>query len=242
MKPSDGQTKRGRTPVVFPSVLLLLLGVLLIGATPVTVRAVPIYESAAASPPGLLGGGPDENLGVVQNQSLGVKFHVSGPVTTGCIGGYFAEFTPGTASEILGAIVRLHGPHDFPDSFALTADDVLGTTRIRISDVSGDFVGNLSLRLTGGWYALVFAATGVRDSNAAVMPGVHTEIEDPLYFFGRTTGAADGFEYLDGGGLDGIRMFVDSAPTVPVPEPSTIMLLGSGLAGLGGMAWRRGRN
>jgi len=241
MKPSDGQAKHGRKPVI-PASVLLLLGALLIGATPVTGWAVPIYESAVASPPGLLGDGPDENLGIVQNQSLGVKFHVSTPVTTGSIGGYFAELTGGIDSDITGAIVRLHGPHDFPDSFAPTSDDVLGTTRIRVSDVSDDFAGNLSLRLTGGWYALVFSATGVQDSNAAVMPGVHAEIEDPLYFFGRTTGATGAFEYLDGGGLDGIRMFVDSAPTAPVPEPSTLVLLASGLAGLGGIAWRRGRS
>jgi hypothetical protein len=36
-------------------------------------------------------------------------------------------------------------------------------------------------------------------------------------------------------------MFVDSNPAAPVPEPSTLLLLGSGLAGLGGVAWRRRR-
>ena len=219
MKLFDGQAKRGRKPIILPSVLLLL-GLMLFGATPVTAWALPIYESAMASAPGLLGDGPDENLGIVQNQSLGVKFHVSAPVTTGRIGGYFAEFTRGTDSEITGAIVRLHGPHDFPDSFALTTDDVLGTTRIQISDVPGDFAGNLSLRLTGGWYALVFAARGVRDSDAAVMPGVHTEIEDPLYFFGRTTGATGGlvgttfYASQYPGGMRAVREVVEGAAEV----------------------------
>jgi hypothetical protein len=68
------------------------------------------------------------------------------------------------------------------------------------------------------------------------------EIGDPLYFFGRPTASnRKGFEYIDGGGLDGLRMFVNTDPVSPVPEPATLLLLGSGLIGLGGVAWRRNR-
>ena len=238
------QTGHGRRHAILLSFLVLLV-VLLIGATPLTAAALPIYESAAAASPGLRGESPEERMSVTQLQSLGVTFHVSTPVTTGSVGGYFAEYNPGTPSEIVGAIVRLHGPHDFPDSFDLTTSDVLGTTRIHISDLPGDFAGDLSVRLTGGWYALVFAAAGVQDRFAAIMPGVNEEITDPLYFFSRPAGTASGFEYVDGrgeGGLDGVRMFVESDPATPVPEPSTLLLLGSGLAGLGGVAWRQHRH
>lgn len=239
MPPSNRRAGQGRTLLTDGS-LILFFWALLSGVAPCTATAFPIYESAPTGPLATAGDPPPV---IVADQSLGVKFHVSRPVTTGSIGGYFAEYTPGVESDIIGAIVRLHGPHDFPNSFDLTTSDVLGTTRIHISGPAADFAGNLSVTLTGGWYGLVFAATGSQDENNAIMPRMSQDFGDPLYFFGRTTtavsGAGNGFVYLDGGGLDGVRMFVDTDPVTPVPEPSTLLLLGSGLAGLGGVAWRR---
>jgi hypothetical protein len=229
------QVSRLARPVLQPLVILL------VALLPLTALAFPIYESATLGQPGQAAGYP---FSIDVDQILGVRFYIDKRVTIGSIGGYFSETQPGVESDIVGAIVRLHGSHDFPNSFDLTTRDVLGKTSIHISDTSGDFAGNLDLTLRRGWYALVFAPGGLGQTSAreALMPTTNTEIGDPLYFFGTLTSSKrKGFEYIDGGGLDGLRMFVNTDPVTPVPEPATLLLLGSGLIGLGGVAWRRNR-
>lgn len=212
--------------------LILLLTVVL----PFPAMAIPIYQSAT-----LGSTEPGYPYVISYEQVLGVRFYVDKRVTTGSIGGYFSEYQPGLESDIVGAIVRLHGAHDVPNSFDLTTRDVLGKTLIHVSDTAGDFAGNLELTLRRGWYALVFVPGGPGQAFEAQMPTVSTDIGDPSYFFGRTDSSTrKGFEYLDAD-LSGIRMFVDTNPVAPVPEPATLLLLGSGLMGLGGVAWRRTR-
>lgn len=211
--------------------LCALLGLLPIGVTPLEAAAFSIYESVALGP---LATGGDPPPVIVGDQFLGVKFHVSKPVTTGSIGGYLAPYTPGVEADIIGAIVRLDGPHDFPDSFNLTTSDVLGKTLIHISEPAGDFAGDLTLTLAEGWYALVFAATGIQDKHNAIMPRMDAAIEYPLYFFGRVLdpSAPEWFAYLDGGGLEGVRMFVVTESAPPARTVPSIPV-GPGLTGVG---------
>jgi len=196
-----------------------------------------IYESTQVGPLVVSGDPPPV---VVADQFLGVKFHVSKPVTTGSMGGYFAPYAAGIDSDIIGAIVRLDGPHDFPNSFDLTTSDVLGKTVIHVTEPDGDFAGDLSITLTEGWYALVFAATGRKDKHNAIMPRMSTAIEYPLYFFGSVLdpNRPEWFAYLDGGGLDGVRMFVTTDPVPPVPDLPTV-LLGSEVPGISGVVKRQ---
>ena len=229
---TSGDGRRRRQVYVIPAGVGVLLGILLIGMTPLTAASFSIYESVPLGP---LAPNGDPPPVIVADQFLGVKFHVSTPVMTGSIGGYFAPYSRGVEADIVGAIVRLDGPHDFPKSFDLTTSDVLGKTLIHISEPAMDFAGDLTLTLTEGWYAVVFAATGKQDKQNAIMPRMDAAAQDPLYFFGRALDAdtPEWFTCIAGGGLDGVRMFVVTDPAPPIPAVPSIPL-GPGLGALGG--------
>jgi len=112
-----------------------------------------IFESAASGPTGQVSGA----YNVVDSASfLGVNFQITSTVTTGSVGGHLNDFDEG--APIFGAIVALDGPSDVPNSSDLSSGDLLGAALIAPLDPSENVAGNLRLRLTPGWYALVLGS------------------------------------------------------------------------------------
>jgi hypothetical protein len=115
-----------------------------------------LFESATLGPTGPTPGG----LEVSSLQFVGVRFQVSQMATTSVVGGHLYEtpFQPLGNHQIFGALVELSGPNDVPDSFDLSTPDVLSTTLLTLSPLSGDVSAPLSETLTAGWYTLIFGS------------------------------------------------------------------------------------
>ncbi len=113
-----------------------------------------VYQRASLGTTGLTSG---SGIAADSQFFTGWRFEVSGgPVITSRIGGHFF---PGSGF-IFGAIVRLTGPNDDPDTFDLTTPDVIGTTLIEtpFAGCSCDDSGPLSVTLTDGWYLVIFGS------------------------------------------------------------------------------------
>jgi hypothetical protein len=161
----------------------------------------------------------------------GLRFFVPSAVMTETLGGHFGGLG---GMDIFGALVALSGPSDLPDSQDLSTADLVGGVRIMLSP-SGDPVPSrvvsapLQVALAPGWYSLVFGA-GLFGTTGT---GLFTLDNFPRT--GQTIIASGGLTRpglpFGEGVLSQNRLyaFVDAQPA-PVPEPGTLLLLGSGLA------------
>ena len=161
---------------------VFLLGWVAACSTTGIATAATIFESATLGPTGIpfsdLTSGAVPATNVSSAVYTGVRFELTQPVITSQIGGHFVERTSGT---FFGAIVALDGENDFPDSGDFSTSDFLGETLLTFPNPSGEVLGDLSLSLEPGWYALVFGS-GLFDATgegAVLRNGV--DIGDPTY-------------------------------------------------------------
>jgi hypothetical protein len=151
------------------------------------------FQSATLGPTGQTGGYS------LTDQFLGVRFTLASPATTSAIGIH----ADGTGT-IWGAIVRLTGPADFPDSANLSTPDVLGTAVLTVSASSSQVQAPLVLNLAAGNYALIFGDAGLfGSSGSGAAPSNNVDVGAPSYFFLQTPGNT-----WANGGFTSVRMFV----------------------------------
>ncbi len=139
-------TRASLARVLAPAVLVLSAGM--------ASAQTAFYERATQGPTGVTSGG---GIAVSSTFYTGWRFEVtSGPIQTVNIGGHFFQ----GSGSVFGALVRLTGPNDDPDDFALTTPDLIATTLVPLPGAGGSNVaqGPMSVTLTNGWYLVVFGA------------------------------------------------------------------------------------
>ncbi len=195
-------------------VLVLLLVACLAGKSSVTFAAT-IFESGTLGPTGI----PQGSVAATNISPYvytGVRFELTQPAITTQIGGHFVDTAGGS---FFGAIIKLDGSDDFPDSGDLSTADVLGSTDLTFPVPSDEIFGNLSLSLDPGWYALVFGSGLFGTNGDGAAPRNNPDIGNPTYI---------GFQPLSGiGWVDITGPFSDHRFLVHgelTPEPMTIVL------------------
>ena len=199
---------------------LTLVSLLVIAINPGNLYAAILFESGTLGPTGInLSYGEAPGTFVKDSVFVGVRFEIGQRAQTTHVGGHFAAVDGGgfgNGGTFFGALIKLNGEDDFPDSDNLSTPDVLGATVLTFPIFSDEVFGELAVQLDSGWYALVFGSHlfGATGHGGAVRNGL--DIGDPSYIgFGPN---------LDWFNLDIFQTFFDNhrfvVKGISVPEPS----------------------
>ena len=187
-------------------------------------NAATIFESGTLGPVGVTWqsaiNGEVQGSSVSPNVFSGVRFELASPTRITQVGGHM--FSP-NGGDFFGAIVALDNGNDFPDAGDLSTPDVLGTTLLDFPIDSEEVIGDLSLSLEPGWYALVFGSGLFEATGAGGMPLNNPGIGLPEYIaYQRNAGWGNLLNPI-------FRNFRFVVRGTVVPEPSSIVLLLTGL-------------
>lgn len=196
-------------------------------ASALPAAADPIIFQSAIQQPTVVNG-----VSTFDGQFVGARFFVDSPVQTTSIGGHFTN-----TLDVFGALVRLSGAGDFPDTPDLSSPDVIGGARIfSFTYVYGTdiYTAPLAARLDRGWHALLFGSGlfgTVHSSWGGALPTQHHRIGAPRFFISDGLRADSTYRNMNFPALFSPLVFVEGAESLaPVPEPATLLLAGGGIA------------
>lgn len=204
--------------------LVLAASVVWFCAAPGTALATIIVETATLGATGQTSG-----TNINSNQWLGARFTLTQPTQITDIGGHLVSTAPG---GIFGAIVPLSSPTALPSFLPSTiATSALAGTVFTPPSLSADVLTPLSVLLAPGSYAVVFGSGGpfgAAGSGAMAIANLPL-LGSPSFF------RAFGGSWVENGFTEARFVVVGNV----VPEPTTALLLGVGLAGVTAMRRRR---
>lgn len=161
---------------------------------------------------------PGVNLS--ENHAVGVRFQLYLLSHVNRVSGHFVA-DPQSTGDIYGAIISLDDENDLPDSFDLTASDVLGVTIFSLPSTSEEVGGAFDLVLAPGWYFLMFGAGPFGTSGFGAIAANNTDIGSRPYIFSNPSAGSP--EWINLYPLfKNLRFVVEG---VAIPEPTSLSLV-----------------